>query len=431
MRSAAPERAAGALAARGMADAASILARKFVLQLTNVPFLGRGRFCAQLGLYVDSHFPIASGDLSTVLLQRSLSLSADIGTIAAVTKGEWCFLSGATAFRTSFLHNTTLNLIVTFGEEAWEAFGKHGPLATLCCFGPQRPLQGAVHCVIDVTDTDDRLEKIGRLPADPALIIRQSQQLANPDSRITTSIAETSPLLARYSKSLQGISPADASRYARCFWEVSDSTEFVRWQSAPERIRPYGGRELYLKFGDDLRTAFQNGKAYLRGQEAWGRRGIAVRQLRDLACTLYDGDAFDTNVAVIVPTNPDDLPAIWTFCSSPEFSRSVRQIDMKKNVTNATMVKVPFDLMHWQRVAAAKYPNGIPEPYSDDPTQWLFHGHPVFAEPGTELHVALARLVGYRWPAETDREMRLSDETRGPSGRLPRYLRRTLTGCSL
>jgi hypothetical protein len=54
----------------------------------------------------------------------------------------------------------------------------------------------------------------------------------------------------------------------------------------------------------------------------------------------------------------------------------------------------------------------VPEPYSGDPTQWLFHGHPRCAEAGTELHVALARLAGYRWPAESDAEMHLSAEAR-------------------
>lgn len=24
-----------------------------------------------------------------------------------------------------------------------------------------------------------------------------------------------------------------------------------------------------------------------------------------------------------------------------------------------------------------KYPTGLPKPYSDDPTQWIFHGHPA------------------------------------------------------
>jgi hypothetical protein len=80
------------------------------------------------------------------------------------------------------------------------------------------------------------------------------------------------------------------------------------------------------------------------------------------------------------------------------------------NVTNATLVKVPFDLAHWQKVAAERYPNGLPKPYSDDPTQWIFHGHP---KPATDpLQVAVARLLGYRWPAESDAEMELSGEAK-------------------
>ncbi|MGH7098378.1 MAG: hypothetical protein ACREE4_12045 [Stellaceae bacterium] len=63
-------------------------------------------------------------------------------------------------------------------------------------------------------------------------------------------------------------------------------------------------------------------------------------------------------------------------------------------------------------MAKDKYPSGLPAPFSADPTQWIFHGHPRYAEAGTELHVALARFAGCRWPAESDAEMRLSAEAR-------------------
>jgi len=63
------------------------------------------------------------------------------------------------------------------------------------------------------------------------------------------------------------------------------------------------------------------------------------------------------------------------------------------------MVSVPFDLAHWQKVAAEKYPHGLPKPFSSDPTQWLFNGHPKGAD--QPLHVAVARLLGYQWPRQT------------------------------
>ena len=109
---------------------------------------------------------------------------------------------------------------------------------------------------------------------------------------------------------------------------------------------------------------------------------------------------FDDNVAVIFPTSPELLPAIWAFCSSPEFDKAVRRIDKKLSVVaNGTLAKVPFDLAHWQKVAAEKYPHGLPKPFSNDPTQWLFNGHPAGAD--QPLHVAVARLLGYQWPRQT------------------------------
>jgi hypothetical protein len=126
--------------------------------------------------------------------------------------------------------------------------------------------------------------------------------------------------------------------------------------------------------------------------------------------SLYLGNKFDGNLSTLIPKEKNHLSALWCFCSSNEFRNELRKIDQKVHITTATLIKIPFNLNHWQKVAAEKYPNGLPKPYSDDPTQWLFHGHPVKSE--NPLQVALARLLGYRWPAENDSEMELSDEAR-------------------
>jgi hypothetical protein len=67
-------------------------------------------------------------------------------------------------------------------------------------------------------------------------------------------------------------------------------------------------------------------------------------------------------------------------------------------------------LEFWKKIAVEKYPNGLPKPYSDDPAQWLFHGNPLKTE--NPLQVALVRVLGYRWPAESDSKMELADEAR-------------------
>jgi hypothetical protein len=130
--------------------------------------------------------------------------------------------------------------------------------------------------------------------------------------------------------------------------------------------------------------------------------------MHSLHCSLYLGAKHDKITAAIIPNSTDYLPAIWVYCSSQDFNLEVRKLNPALQPGTGTLVKVPFDLERWQKVAAERYPNGLPKPHSDDPTQWIFHGHP--AQSDAPLQVAVARLLGYRWPAELDPKMELSEE---------------------
>jgi hypothetical protein len=117
-----------------------------------------------------------------------------------------------------------------------------------------------------------------------------------------------------------------------------------------------------------------------------------------LPTTLYSGGVFDMNATVIVPHSAEDLPALWAFVSSAEFLAAVRRIEAKLNVTTATVTKVMCDFDRWDHVAEEAGP--LPQPWSDDPTQWLFGGRPEVST--TPLQVAVGRLLGYRWPGQPD-----------------------------
>jgi hypothetical protein len=239
-------------------------------------------------------------------------------------------------------------------------------------------------------------------------MLNQLQQLKNPDSVIALTELTEGPLLGNYAVGLAGIMNGDSLRFERQFWE--QPIDPLVWQfelSSVTEQKSYGGREkvvLWEQGRGQLRAYAAEVKERLhdadrRGNAAWGRKAVAVSQMRSLPATLYSGEKFDTNVAIILPREEEHLPAIWTFCSSDEFAPEVRKVTQKLSVTNATLVKVPFNLEHWQAVAKELYPNGLPEPFSDDPTQWLFHGDPMYAT--RPLQVAVARLCGYRWPEET------------------------------
>ncbi|HID11631.1 MAG TPA: SAM-dependent DNA methyltransferase, partial [Candidatus Latescibacteria bacterium] len=107
-----------------------------------------------------------------------------------------------------------------------------------------------------------------------------------------------------------------------------------------------------------------------------------------------------------MPLEEVDFHALWAYCTSDEFEENLRMLDKKMSVTAGTFTKVPFDYSKWKN----KYSLEADAPYTNDPTQWIFHGYP--SQSDTPLQVAVARLLGYQWPAELDEEMELSNEAR-------------------
>jgi hypothetical protein len=421
MRGAEPDRAEGVVAARGMADAAAILSRRWILQATNVPFLGSRRQEEALKAHLSKHFDEAKADLATAMLLRMRGLAVPGGTVAAVTPQNWLFLGSYTRMREALLIQASLAVVAVLGEHGFDSSAAAGAFTALIAVTEDRPTKVTRFAGLDANEAADPEGKAQVLRESEVRSLTQDDQRMNADARIAVEEASAGALLVNIAFAYQGLSTGDNSRFRRCHWEVSAlAPRWVPEQTTVEDTTLYDGRSGILLWEDGKGELYRFGRENVatlhnvdrRGEEAWGRRGVAIAQMRKLPASLFCGHHFDTNASVIVPTNPDHLPAIWAFCSSPEYTTAVRRIDRKLNVTNATLVKVPFDLARWQRVAAEKYPNGLPEPYSDDPTQWLFHGHPRYAASGTELHVALARLAGYRWPAEIDTSMRLSAEAR-------------------
>jgi hypothetical protein len=416
-----PERTEGAVAARGMADAAAILSRRFTLVATNVPFLGRGKQDAILANHIEASERDAKADLATSMLSRALRLLAPNGTSASVTPQGWLFSPGYKEFRSRILSNNRFALIAPLGARAFETITGEVVNTALVAISAETPDVNSSFSILNANAGQNPTEKRQALVNFSVEHINQLSQNDNPDKRIGINSSGTTEQLSKYCYSYQGLSTGDNPRFRCRFWEISGfgpvwepeqstvdvasgnygRSGAIRWE--------HGKGELY-RFGRENVAALHN--VDRRGEDAWDRRGVCISQMSDLAPTLFGGQKFDTNVAVLIPNDTEDLAAIWAFCSSPEYVKSIRAIDQSMKVTNATLVKVPFDITRWGTLAAENYPEGLPEPYSDDPTQWLFHGHPAQAQAGTQIHVALARLAGFRWPAESDPDMRMSVEAR-------------------
>lgn len=402
-----------ALTARGLLDAARLLDGRYHLVVTNVPYLARGKQHDTLKDYCEAQYPEAKNDLANVFLERCLDLSRDrgAGVVQIVMPQNWLFLTSYKKQREALLKSVQWNLLARLGPSAFETISGEVVQAVLLTQTRAPAAAGFNLRGVDASAPKTAQEKATLLRGGDLVAASQNGQLGNPDARVMFGAVGALTLLSKYSFSPNGLHGADSQRFRFGFWEVeSFSDKWALLQTTPEARGHFGGRESIFFWGQDGSSHRENPAARIQGDQAWGKAGVLVGLMKDLPTVLYSGQKFDISCSPVVPYKAEHLPAIWCFCSSPEFNQVVREIDQALKVTNATLVKVPFDLVRWQQVAAESYPDGLPKPYSDDPNQWLFHGHP---QPATDpLQVAVARLTSYRWPAETDTEMELADEAR-------------------
>jgi hypothetical protein len=405
-----------ALTALGLLDAARLLDDRYNLVITNVPYLARGKQNDTLKDYCETYYPDAKNDLANVFLERCLELSQEqgAGVLQIVMPQNWLFLTSYKKQRESLLKRVQWNLLARLGPGAFDAIS--GDVVQVILLTQSKAVYDSTtrFCAQDASPTKSSVAKATLLRDGPIINLNQTEQLSNPDSVVALVANLPKGRIGDVADSFHGITTTDLPRFARCLWEFSHiHSNWIGMQGTVSATQSFGGKEELLNWesgSGGLHRLREDGAAVvITGLDAWKRNGVVVNRM-NLGVTMYGGDAFDTGVAVLVPRKPRDLDALWSFCSSDEFAKAVRTFNDSMVVEYVYLPKVPFDLAHWQKIAAERYPNGLPKPYSDDPSQWLFHGHP---QPATDpLQVALARLAGYRWPAETDASMELSDEAR-------------------
>jgi hypothetical protein len=286
---------------------------------------------------------------------------------------------------------------------------------------------------VDVSEPKTAGEKATGLVSAEVKSVEQAKQLENPDAAIVLDTGDEHPLINSIATPFKGLGTGDDPRYRRKYFEVPFSAKSIDWitfRSAPEKCHPRGAGFtdiLYWQRGNgDLANS---PTAYIRNTNIWAKEGLLFGMMRNLPSTIYSGSAWDTTSCCLIPNDNDYLTPLWCFAESGELQISLRKFNQKLSVEVNHFGQVPFDLDHWTRVAQEKYPNGLPEPYSDDPTQWIFHGHPcgsviwntttkltdhapTLRIDDTVLHIATARLLGYRWPAELDPDMELAPQQR-------------------
>lgn len=423
---------------KGLNKLIDLLSYKYQFVVTNVPYLALRKQTEELAAYTTIHYPDCKQNLAIVFVERCKRFLSSSGCASYVCPQDWIFLDVYKNYRKNFLTGVKINFLAKLGVKSFST-----PMwdmnIMLFSHGPSGYVEGHEFIAFDVTSSKGFSEKEEALHKVLALKLNQSQQLLNPDARIVFETLAEHGLLFQSANALMGVSTGDGVRFHKNWWEIectSDDWEFL--QGTVSNTEHYSGRyesifwereqgEIF-SLAQSVKHLNHSAQNWQRGRESWGMKGVSISQMADLSSTIYSGNIYDCNCCAIIPKNQSDIVALWMYASSGEFNNVVRQINQALKVPPKTLLKIPFDRQRWESLASIHYPLGLPEPYSNDPSQWIFHGHPCasviwdeaskWTKEGpvrfdeTVLQVAVARLLGYQWPAELDEAMELADEQR-------------------
>ena len=219
---------------------------------------------------------------------------------------------------------------------------------------------------VDVSDRKTPSQKDAALIEQPVDMIEQHRMLSEPDATISFAGASSLPLLKDFCAAYQGLCTSDDPQFIFEFWELPKVSADWKWlQSAAANRGLVGGASSMLLWEDGRGRYYEHAMrlksvgrlgGWKSGASAWGRPGIAVNVTRNLFTNFYLSEFFDNTIAAIVPNSDGLLSPIFAFMGSEDYMAELRQRDPSLSVTEHTLLKVPFDLEHWQQVAAEEYP---------------------------------------------------------------------------
>lgn len=396
------------VAAKGFAEALRLLSQHYDCVVTNPPFLGRGRMCDELRAFIETHYYEARHDLGAAFLEQSLKLTKPSGRVGMVIQQSWLFAGSYGAYRSKLLEKGHLHLVANLGEGAFRSVDAAGAFPSLVVFSNDRAPDDALISLLDVASYRTADEKIVALESAIAVTLPYADVRATRDYLIAQTTGGEFPQLSDFASPYVGLQTSDYPRYCRYFWELpAIGGDWELMQEAPEDSDRLTGFSSIFYWQGGSGDLTNSGLAYIRGQAAWGKAGVMVSRMRQLESSRYVGNFFNQTCAAIIPNDDALLPAIMAYCATDEYTNAVHEVDRRICVANTALTRVPFDADRWVAEAAKKYPAGLPRLYSDEPTQWVFHGHPKVST--NPLQVAVMRLLGYRWPVEINDGIEISD----------------------
>ena len=181
------ERTEMGVVAQGLIKAAQLLASRYHLVITNVPYLARGKQDSELKAFCEDHYAIAKNDLATAFFVRCLQFCKDGGTASNVLPQNWLFLSSYRELREDLLKKEWWHILARLGEGGFESSAAAGAFTILITLSRRKAESRGLQTIagLDVSEARTAGGKAAFLRNTEIKRVVQAGQLENPDFVVT------------------------------------------------------------------------------------------------------------------------------------------------------------------------------------------------------------------------------------------------------
>jgi hypothetical protein len=236
--------------AAGIAKAGEILAQKYTLQITNVPYLARGKQDTILQDYCENYYLDAKADLANGFLEKMLKSNTLGGISCTVMPQNWLFLTTYKKLRVKLLSQKVWHFVARLGSGAFSQISGEVVKAILISIQNKRPDVEQTLTSFDVSNSPNATAKDDELKIVELSNINQISQLNNPDARIVIGDENSLQILEEVSKGVVGIQTGDFPQFGRGFWELIKTIDWEFEATTQSVTSNYGGKHLMIYWQD-------------------------------------------------------------------------------------------------------------------------------------------------------------------------------------
>lgn len=322
---------------------AKILAQKYEIVVTNPPYMGCSGMNAKLSDYVKKYYPDSKSDMSTICMEKTISMCNKNGYMAMINIPVWMFLSSYERLRSNIITNNTISTMVhpgrgifgsDFGTTSFVIAKNHIPGYV----GSYRRLfdkQGEVESIETreqrffegrgkFTATQDNFSKI---PGSPIAYWVSEKSMTNfinypLNNYGTACLGMRTGDNKKFLRFWFEVQNADICKYATCkadgirsgckWFPYNKGGEYRRWYGNQEYVVNWKNdgseikentRKVYPQLGDNLGWKISNEDKYFLPGITWSRISSAKFGVRYCPPNMI----FDTAAPMFFPCDKDKL----------------------------------------------------------------------------------------------------------------------------